>query len=126
VVLFNQNLLSSHILSKNVKITIYKTIILPIALDGCETWHLVFTTEHRLRVSENKRMTRISGPKGDKMIGNWRKLHIEELHNLYSSPNIFKNKMDEACSMHGEMRSTYRISVRKPEGKRGGCASSVS
>jgi hypothetical protein len=63
-------------MSKNVKIRMYKTIILPV--------------EHRLRALQNKVLTRIFGPKRDEVTGDWRKLHNEELHNLYSSPSILR------------------------------------
>ena len=77
-----QNLLSSRLLPNNTKIKIYRTIILPVVLYGCETWSLILREEHRLRV------LRIFGPKRDKITGEWRKLHNEELNDLYSSPNI--------------------------------------
>jgi hypothetical protein len=77
-----QNLLSSRLLSENVKIRIYKTIILPVVLYGCETWSLTLREEHRLRVFENRVLRRIFGPKRDEVIGGWRKLHNEELHDL--------------------------------------------
>jgi hypothetical protein len=82
-----QNLFSSRFLYKNVN-RIYKTIILPVVLYGCEPWSLTLRKEHRLRVFENRVLRRIFGPKRDDIIGSWRKLHDEELHNLYSSPNI--------------------------------------
>jgi hypothetical protein len=71
-----QNLLSSRLLSKNVKIRIQKTIILPVVLYGCETWSLTLREEHRLRVFEN-RVLRIFEPKRDEVTGGWRKLHNE-------------------------------------------------
>jgi hypothetical protein len=83
-----QNLLSSHLISKNLKIKIYKTVILPVVLYGCETWSLTLGEEHRLRVFEN-RVLRIFGPKREED-GSWRKLHNDELHSLYSSPNIVR------------------------------------
>jgi hypothetical protein len=86
----NRNLLSSRLLSKNIKIRIYKTIILPVVLYGCETWSLTSREEHRLRVFENRVLRRIFRPKRDEMTGDWRKLHNAELHNLYSSPNIIR------------------------------------
>jgi hypothetical protein len=85
-----QNLLSSRLLSRNVKIKIYKTIILPVVLYGCQTWSLTLREEHRLRVFENRVLRRIFGPKRDEVIGGWRKLHNEELHGLYSSPSIVR------------------------------------
>ena len=83
-----QNLLSSSLLSKNVKIRIYKTVIFPVVVYGCETWSLTLWEEHRLRVFENRVLRRIFGPKRDGVTGECRKLHNEELNDLYSSPNI--------------------------------------
>jgi hypothetical protein len=68
---------------------IYKTIILPVVLYGCETWSLTLREEHRLTVFENK-VLRIFGPKRDEVMGGWRKLHNEELRDLYSSPSIIR------------------------------------
>jgi hypothetical protein len=85
-----QNLLSSYLLSKNITIKICKTIILPVVLYGYETWSLILREEHRLRVFENRVLRRIFGPKRDEVRGDWRKLHNEELHNLYISPNIIR------------------------------------
>jgi hypothetical protein len=67
----------------------YKTVIFPVMLYGCETWSLTLTEEHRLRVFENRVLRRIFGPKR-KEDGSWRKLHNDELHSLYSSPNIVR------------------------------------
>jgi hypothetical protein len=77
-----QSLLSFHLLSKDLKMRIYKTIILPAILYVCETWSLTLREEHRLRVFENKVLRRIFGSKRDEVTGGWRKLHSEELHNL--------------------------------------------
>jgi hypothetical protein len=85
-----QNLLSSRVLSKNVKVRIYKNMILPMVLYGCETWSLSVREEHKLRVFENRVLRRIFGPKRDRVKGVWRKLHNEDLHNLYSSPSIIR------------------------------------
>jgi hypothetical protein len=82
--------LSSCLLSKDVKIIIYKTIILPVVLYGYETWSLILREEHRLGVFENRVLRRIFVPERDEVTGDWRRLHNEELHNLYSSPNIIR------------------------------------
>ena len=74
--------------SKNLTIKIYRTIILPVVLYGCETWSLTLREERRLRVFENRVLRRIFGPKRDEVTGEWKKLHNEELNHLYSSPNI--------------------------------------
>jgi hypothetical protein len=75
--------------------------------------------EHRLRVFENKVLRGIFGPKRDEVTGGWRKLHNEELHNLYSSPNIIRiMRWAGHIARMGEKRNTYRILVGKPEGKR--------
>jgi hypothetical protein len=84
-----QSFLSSCLLSRNVKVEIYKTIILPVVLYGCETWSLTLREEHRLRVFENRVLRRISGFTRDKVTGDRRKLHNEELRILYSLPNTF-------------------------------------
>ena len=81
--------MSSGLLSKKLKIKIYTTIILPVVLYGCETWSLTLREERRLRVFEN-RVLRVFGPKRDKVTGEWRKLHNEELSDLYSLPNIVR------------------------------------
>ena len=67
-----------------------RTIILPVVCYGYETWSLKLREEGRLRVFENMVLKRIFGPKRDELTGEWRKLHDEELNDLYSSPNIFR------------------------------------
>ena len=119
-----QNLLSSSLLSKNVKIKIYRTIILLVVLYGCETWSLTLREEYRLRMFENRLPRSIYGTKRDKVTGEWRKLHNEELHDLYTSPNIsWMMKLKRmrwvgrvACME--KMRGVYRVLVGKPEGRR--------
>jgi hypothetical protein len=82
-----QNLLSSRLILKNLKIKIYKSVILPAVLYGCETWSLTLREEHRLRIFENRVLRRIFGPKREED-GSWRKLHSDELRSLYSLPNL--------------------------------------
>jgi hypothetical protein len=116
--------LSSRLLSRNVKINIYKTIILPVVLYGCETWSLTLREEHRLRMFENRVLRRLFGPKRDEATGEWRKLHNEELHNLYSSPDIIRQVKSRRMrwaghvTRMGEERKVYKVLVGKPEGKR--------
>jgi hypothetical protein len=69
---------------------IHKTIILPVVLYVCETWSVTLREECRMRVFENRVLRRIFGPKRDEVTGKWRRLHIEELYALYSSPNIIR------------------------------------
>jgi len=97
-----------HILHlSRIRVKIHRSIILPVVLNGCETWSLTLREERRLRVFENRVLRRIFGPKTDEVTGEWRKLHNEELNNLYSSPNIVrvikikKNEMGGACSAYG-------------------------
>jgi hypothetical protein len=96
--------ISSRLLSRNVKVKIYKTITVPVVLYGCETWSITEREEHRLGVFENRVLRRIFGPKRDEVTGEWRKLHNEELHNFYSSPNIIRqvkaNEVGGACGTH--------------------------
>ena len=118
-----QNLLSSRLLSKNLKIKIYRTISLPAVLYGCETWSLTLREECRLRVFENIVLRRIFGPKRDEITGTWRKLHNEEL-NMYCSPSFIRvitsRRMRWAGHVvrMGEKRGVQSILVGKPEGKR--------
>jgi hypothetical protein len=114
---------SSCIISKNLKIKIYKNVILPVVLYGCKTWSLTLREEHRLRVSENRELRRIFGPKREED-GSCRKLHNDELHSLYSSPNIvrvFKSwrmRLAGHVARMGEGRGVYTVLVGRPESRR--------
>jgi hypothetical protein len=77
-------------LSENVKIRIYENIILPVVLYGCETWSLRLREEHTLMVFENRVLRKIFGRKMDEVTEERRKLHNEELRDLYSSPSIIR------------------------------------
>ena len=85
-----QNLLSSRLLSKNLKIKIYRTISLSAVLYGCKTWSLTLREGRRLRAFENRVLRRIFGPKRDEVPREWRKMRNEELNGLYCSPNIVR------------------------------------
>jgi len=121
-----QNLLSSSLLSKHLKLEIYRTIIFSVVLYGCEIWSLTLKEESRLsrlRVYENRVLRRIFGPKGDEVTGEWRKLHNEETNYLYSSFNIFqimKSRMRWSghVALIGERRGVCMNLVVKPERKR--------
>jgi hypothetical protein len=103
------------------KFRIYKTIILPVVLYGCETWSLTLRKEHRLRVSEN-RVLRMFGPKRDEVTGEWRKVHNEELHDLYSSPSVIRIIKAKRMRWAGhvaqmeEKKNAFRLLMGKPEG----------
>jgi len=109
--------------SKNLKIKIYRTIILPVVLFGCETWSLTLREKCRLRVFENRMLRRIFGPKRDEVTGEWTKLHNEELSDLYCSPKIVRviksRRMRWAghVACMGEGRGVYRVLVGKLEVK---------
>jgi hypothetical protein len=83
-----QNLLYSRLLSKNVNIVIYTTIILSVVLFGCQTWPLTLRDKHRLRAFESRVLRIIFRSKRDEVTAGWRKLRIEELRSLNSSPSI--------------------------------------
>jgi hypothetical protein len=119
-----QSLLSSRLLSGNVKVKIYKTVILPVVLYGCETWSLTLREEHRLRVFENRVLRRMFGPKRDEVTGEWRRLHNGELHNLYLSPDIIRQIKSRRMrwaghvARMGEGRNVYTVLVGKSVGTR--------
>jgi len=106
-----QNLFSFSLLSKNIKIKIYRTIILPVVLRGCETWSLTLREKCRLRVFENRVLRRIL------VNGEWRKLHNEELYDLHSSLNIIwviksrRMRWVEHVTRMGERWDVYRVLV---------------
>jgi hypothetical protein len=111
--------LSSCLISKNLKIKIDKTAVLPVVLYGYETWSLNLRWEHRLRVFENRVLRRIFGPKREEDVS-WRKSHNDELHSLYSSPNIVRviksrrmRWVGHVAHM-GEWRGVYRVLVGRP------------
>ena len=81
-------ILSYSLLSKNIDIEIYGTVILPVVLYGCETWSLTLREEQRLRVFGNMVLRRMFGPKRVEVTREWRKIHNEELNALYMSQNI--------------------------------------
>jgi len=119
-----QNLLSSRLSSKNLKIELYRTVILPVVLYGCETWSLTLREEMKLRLFENMVLRRIFGLRRDEVMGEWRRLHNEELNDLYSSPHLVQviklRRMRWAghVARMGEERGMYRVLVGKPEGRR--------
>jgi hypothetical protein len=127
---FPQLIFSNYIQSQisllptNIKVKIYKTIILPVVVYGCKTWSLILREEPRLRVFENRVLRRICGPKRDEVKGEWKKLHNEKFHILYLSPDITRQiklrrmRWARRVERMGEERKVYRVLVGKPEGKR--------
>jgi hypothetical protein len=109
---------------KNLKIKIYRTIILPVVLYGCETWSLTLREEHRLREFENRVLKGIFGPKRGKIRWEYRKLHNEEPKDLYCSPNIVRVIKLRRMRWVGhvarmwEKRGAYRVLMGRSEGKR--------
>jgi hypothetical protein len=95
-----------------------------MVLYGCETWSVTLREEYRSKVFENRVLRRIFGPKRDKVIGGWRKLHNEELYTLYCSPSIIRIIKSMRMRLAGHMvrmrekKNVYRLLVRKLEGKR--------
>jgi len=112
------------LLSKNLKIKIYGTIILPVVSCGCETWSLTLREERRLRVFENRVLRRIFGHRRDEVTREWRKLHNQRLNDMYCSPNIVRVLKSrrigwaENVARIRERRSVFRVLVGKTEGKR--------
>jgi len=103
--------LSSRLLSKNLKIKIYRTIILPVVLYGCETWSLTLREECRLRVFKNVVLRKVFGPKRDEVTGEWRRLHNEELNDLYSLSNILRVVKSRRMKLAGHVARMGRIVV---------------
>jgi len=117
-----ESLLSSSLLSKNLKILIHRNIILPVVLYGCATWSLTLREEWRLQVFENRMLRKVFGPKRDEVSGEWTQLH-NELNDLYSSPNIMRvikprMRWAEHVACMGKGRGVYRNLVGKSEGQR--------
>ncbi|KAJ4442298.1 hypothetical protein ANN_12166 [Periplaneta americana] len=122
--MLGENPQTISLLSNNLKVRIYKTVILPVVLYRCETWTLTVREEQRLRVFENKVLRKIFGAKRDEVTGEWRKLHNAELHALYSSPDMIRDIKSRRLrwaghvARMGESRTAYRVLVGRPEGKR--------
>ena len=116
-----QNLLSSSLLSKNIKAKIYITVILHFVLYVCETWSPTVSEGHRLRVFRNRVIRKIFGRMRDKVMGEWGRRHNETLYDLYS-PNIWVIKSRRMrwaghVAHMGKRRGAYRILVGRPLGR---------
>jgi hypothetical protein len=116
-----QSPLSSYLLSRTVKVKTHKIVIVLVVLYWCETWSHTLKEKHRLRVSENRVLRRIFGPKMDEVTAEWRKFHSEELHNFYSSLTIIRQIKSRrmrwaghvACM--GEKKKVYKVLVGEPK-----------
>jgi len=115
---------SSSLVTKSLKIKIYRTTILPVVIYGFETLSLALRKERRLRVFENRVLRKTFGPKRDEITVEWKKLHNVELNDLYCSPNSVQVIKSRRMMWAGhvarmeERRGVYRVLVGKPEGKR--------
>ena len=117
-----QNLLSSSLVIKNIKIEIYRTLILAVVFYGCETWSLTFRAERRQRLCENRVPRRIFGPKRDEVTGEWGIIHNEEFNDLYYSPSfvrVIKSRMrwTRHVARMGERKYAYGVLVEGIEGR---------
>jgi hypothetical protein len=105
---------------QNFVLHLIRTIILPLVLYGCETWSLILREDRRVRVLENRVLREIFGPMGDEVIGEWRKRHNEELHDMYSSHSIVRVIKPRKMRWAGhvmrmeEERGVYSVLVRTP------------
>ena len=109
------------LLSSGLKI--FTTITLLVVVCGCETWYLALRREYRPRILDNRAMRKVFGPKKDEVTRDWRKFHCEDLHYLYSSPNIIRviksgMRWEQHVACVVEIRSAYRVLVGKHDGKR--------
>jgi hypothetical protein len=102
----------------------YIHIILPVVLYECETWYLMLTEEHRLRVFDNREKRNVCRRTRDEVTGEWRRLHNEKLNELYSSPNIIRvmksriTRWTGHISRIGERKWAYRVLAGGSEGRR--------
>jgi len=118
-----KNLLSSSLLSKNIKIKIYRNIILRVVLHGCETWSLTLREERRLRLFQNWELKRIFDPKSDEVERERKKRHHEKLNDLYHSSNIARviksrrMRWPWHVARMGDRRGAYSVLVGKHDGK---------
>ena len=109
---------------KNIKIKLYRTVILSVVLYRCETWSLTMSEKNRLRAFEKRVLRKISGPKKDKVTGEWRRLYNKKLYTLYCSPNniwVIKSRrmrwVGHVTCMKGRS-GAYRVLVGRPRDKR--------
>jgi hypothetical protein len=112
------------LLSKNLKIKIYRTTILPVLLYGCETWSLTLRKKCRLRVSENRVLRRTFGARRNEVSREWMLLHNEGLNDLYCSPSIVgviksrRVRWTGHAARMGKRRGVKRVLLGKPNGNR--------
>ena len=93
------------------------TVVLPVVLYACETWSLTLREQCRLKMFENRLLRRICGPKRGEVTGEWRRIHNEEIYDLYSSPDIIRGIKTRRIKW-GDRRGAYRVLVGKPKGRK--------
>jgi hypothetical protein len=112
------------LLAKNINVKMYRNVILPVVLCGCEIWCLTLREEHRVWIFEIRVLRKVFGSKRDEVTGEWRRPHHEDPYEMYSSPTSIRVTKSKIMKWTGDIarmgnrRGAYRVLARKPDGKR--------